>query len=167
MVPHRGPRDHRPAVGNRTSGGGPAVDCPRGGARGVERGAHRAGAAAGARASGAPREGEVRDGREALLVGAQREQQVRDAVAARQLGVVARARSSSRRAGRPAATSSAPASPTSHVPSAPALEHEPGPRVQLARVVADEVAEQAERGALGRAVARGAFGRTTFAPRCA
>ena len=37
--------------------------------------------------------------------------------------------------------------------------------VQVARVVADEVAEQAERGALGPGVGRAGAGRTTFAPR--
>ena len=49
-----------------------------------------------------------------------------------------------------------------------ALEHEPGPRVQLARVVADEVAEQPERASARarRSRARLAAART-FAPRCA
>ena len=64
-------------------------------------------------------------------------------------------------------TSSAPASPTSHVPSRPGSSTSPVARVQLARVVVDEVAEQAERGALRPASAAPARGRTTFAPRWA
>ena len=46
-----------------------------------------------------------------------------------------------------------------------ALEHQAGPRVQLARVVADEVAEQPERALLGRVRPPRGLGRTTFAPR--
>ena len=48
-----------------------------------------------------------------------------------------------------------------------ALHHQPGARVQLARLVADEVAEQPERGRLRRVPRRARFGLTTFAPRLA
>ena len=126
-----------------------------------------AGPCAGARRQGAPREGEVGHGGEARLVRAQREQEVGDAVAPRAGRRRGRARTSSTRAGRRAATSSAPASPTSHVPSAPRSSTRPVRRVQLARVVADEVAEQPERRALGGLAAPRGRGRTTFAPRWA
>ena len=45
-------------------------------------------------------------------------------------------------------TSSAPPSPTTQTPSAPRSTHEAGAGVQLARLVADQVAQQAERGPL-------------------
>ena len=83
------------------------------------------------------------------------------------VGVGDAARTSSTRAGRRADEQRA------RLPDEPdaeraALQHEAGPRVQLARLVADEVAEQPERGALGARPARGCgFGRTTFAPRLA
>ena len=50
---------------------------------------------------------------------------------------------------------------------APALEHEAGRGVQLARLVPDQVAEQADRHRSARAAAAERFGRTTFAPRWA
>ena len=64
-------------------------------------------------------EGEVGDGGEALLVLAQREQQVRDAVAGRQRRASARCTHQQCTRRPPGATSSAPASPTSQTPSAP------------------------------------------------
>ena len=56
-----------------------------------------------------------------------------------------------------------------HEPHAerPALHHQPRARVQLARVVADEVAQQPERGRLGGRARARACGLTTFAPRLA
>ena len=66
----------RPSVIQR-GGGGPRVESCYGS---VNRRSHRR-CDAPAHAPARAREAEVRDGREALLVGAQREQQVRDAVA--------------------------------------------------------------------------------------
>ena len=62
-----------------------------------------------------------------------------------------RRRTSSPRGARPTARAARPPRrrPT---PEAPGLDHEARPGVQVARVVADEVAEQAEGGALGRRV---------------
>ena len=128
----------------------------------------RAASSAAGRAAHAPRgaaEREVGHGGEARLVLAQREQEVGGAVGRRQLAVHLHA----------PAVGPAPAGPDqqrarlSHQPDAEgaALEHEPGAGVQLARLVADEVAEQAER---GRAPARrpsARRGRTTSAPRFA
>ena len=48
-----------------------------------------------------------------------------------------------------------------------AFHHQSRARVQLARPVADEIAEQAERGPLGASRPRARFGLTTFAPRLA
>ena len=101
-------------------------------------------------------EGEVGDGREAVLVGAQREQQVGDPVGRRQRAVLdvhapavhaAAARAHEQRAG------------LADQPDAEraALEHQAGAGVQLARLVADEVAEQPDRGPL-RALAGAAAG---------
>ena len=61
----------------------------------------------------------------------------------------------------PGRTSSAPASPTSQTPSAPRSSDEPGAGVQLARLVAEQVAEQPERRPLRRRRPRAARGRTT------
>ena len=112
-------------------------------------------------------EGEVGHGGEALLVGAQREQQVGDAVARRQRGVG--------HAHAPAVHAPAAAADEQRAglarrarrPSRPRSSTSPVARVQLARVVADEVAEQPERRAPRRRPARRVRrGRTTFAPRC-
>ena len=100
------------------------------------------------------REAEVRDLGEAELVLAQRQQQVGDAVAAP---------AAHRRLGDPHApavdppaaasrTRSAPCSPTSQTPSVAALERQAGRAQQLALGVADQVAEQPERDALGAAI---------------
>ena len=70
------------------------------------------------------------------------------------------------RAARRGRTSSAPASPDEPHAQPPALEHQPGARVQVARVVADEVPEQPDRSALGAGRRAAACGRTTLAPRC-
>ena len=109
----RGPIAHGPVAEVQRAAASTLWSSARGG---VERGPHRLARRGGGRAH-ARREGEVGDRREALLVLAQREQQVRDAVGRRQRRLVARARTSSARAGR--GTSSAPASPTSQTPSAP------------------------------------------------
>ena len=98
------------------------------------------------------------------LVGAQREQQVRDAVAGRQpgLGDLHAPAEHPPPAGRHEQGAGLADQPDAE---RAALAAQPGPRVQLARVVADEVAEQAERDPLGRGVGRAACGRTTLAPR--
>ena len=62
------------------------------------------------------------------------------------------------------ATSSAPGSADQPRAQPAALEREAGARVQLARLVAEQVAEQAERRRSGPSAARGR-GRMTFAPR--
>ena len=101
----------------------------------------------------------VGHGGEALLVGAQREQQVGDR------GPTAAARGSGTRTQKqctrrpPGTTSSAPASPTSHTPELAALERQAGLALELARLVAEQVAEQALGHRLGALVAR-PLGRT-------
>ena len=107
----------------------------------------------------------VGDGGEALLVGAQREQQVADAVGARQVRVVdADAEAVD---GACAADEQRARLADEPRPEPAGLEHEAGARVQVARVVVDEVAEQAERGALRvlalRAASAGPPSRPRFA----
>ena len=105
------------------------------------------------------REGVVRDGREPLLVGAQREQQVRDPVGRRQVAV-----------GRPHAEAVDALSAVRNQDGAclaeqpdaerAALHRQPGLALQVARVVAEQVAEQPLRDRLGvaRCAARAADG---------
>ena len=98
-------------------------------------------------------EREVGHGGEALLVGAQREQQVRDAVgrtAAPGSGTCTHQQNTRRPPGAHEHRARLADEPDAE---RAALRHQPGPRVQLARVVADEVAEQAERHPLGRVLA--------------
>ena len=111
-------------------------------------------------------EREVGDRREAVLVLAQREQQVGGPVGARERRVVVGTRTQKQCTRRPPGrTSTAPASPTSHAPSPPRSGTRPVRPWQLARVVADEVAEQPERGPL-RPLAGRRRG-STLAPRLA
>ena len=77
-----------------------------------------------------------------------------------QRGVLDAARTSSRSGARRARPAARPPGPTQPGPEPPALQDQPGPGVQLARVVADQVAEQPERRALGarrRGAPRGAW----------
>ena len=158
--PHDVPMTNEPGG---PSAGRPAAERP---GRGPSAGACRAGAQA---APDPPRragEGQVRDRGEARLVLAQGEQQLGDPVAGRQRRVGDPHAPAVHVAARRGATSSAPASPTSQTPSAPRSSTRPVRASRLAGVVADEIAEQAER---RRARARDCAGcrrrRTTFAPR--
>ena len=121
-----------------------------------------------------PREPEVRDLREAELVLAQRQQQVRDPVGGGQLlarrsraarceapAVATRTHQQSTR--RPLRTQKRALLADQPGAELAALEREPGRGEQVALVVADEVAEQPERDALGRRVGAPAPRRASLA----
>ena len=166
MVPRRGAMRHRPPVGNPGSRDGPAVEDP----------ADRAAASSAGRTErvetpphAPPRAGEreVRDGGEPALVAAQREQEVRDAVARRQVGVGDAARSSSGRAGRRAARAARRPAPTSQTPRSPRSSTRP---VRACRSRASWPTRSPSSPTDTRSAPAGAFerlGLTTFAPRCA
>ncbi len=156
---HDAPRGGRAAHGPRattrargsTSGRSGQFRCIARAARaaGVQRGPHRRAAGGGAGATAAPLK--ARFATVAKPASSSRSASSRWAVrSADGSSRVRPARTSSRPGGRPGRTSSAPASPTSQTPSAPRSGREPGARVQRARVVAEQVAEQAERRPLGR-----------------
>ncbi len=79
MLSRAGARDQRPPVGSPVSAAGPLVETANGVHGRVQR-RSLTGVQPAAHAPGRPREGEVGHGGEAVLVGAQGEQQVRDAV---------------------------------------------------------------------------------------
>ena len=133
--------------------------------RGVERRAHR-GRQPPPQPPRRAAERQVRDRREARLVLAQREQQVRDAVGGRQLGRRP-SRTSSRRAGRRAGPAARRPRRRARRRAGRARARGPVRACSVARLVADQVAEQAERRPLGPGRRRAARGRTTFAPRLA
>src|SRR5215210_6745513 len=118
------------------------VAATTGSARGacrVERRAHRGGKPP-PHAPHGPREGVVRDGREAVLVGPQGQQQVRDAVRRRQLGL----RGPDAEAVDPAARQQQ-GSGFADEPGAEltALEREARVALELALAMAEQVAEEA------------------------
>ena len=102
---------------------------------------------------GSAREGVVGDRGEALLVHPQGEQQVRDPVGGRQLGL---GRADAVAVHAPATRRYEQGARLSHQPDAEvaALEREPGPALELALLVAEQVAEETLRRRLRRIVAR-------------
>ena len=133
-----------------------SADSTGGRGRRVERRARCAPAAgAGGPASGAPLNARLATVAKPCSSLAQREQQVRDAVGGRQRRGPSTLHAPAVHA--PAARAHEQRARLPHEPDAEraALEHEPGARVQLARLVADEVAEQPERGRSGPSPARG------------
>ena len=115
-------------------------------------------------APGGAREGVVGHGGEALLVLAQGEQQVRDPIRGRQLGI---RRRDAEAVHAPAARRHEQRARLAHEPDAElaALEREAGAALELALVVAEQVAEEALGDRLAAPALRAPFGRTTLAPR--